>query len=115
MEDANDCLAPWLGWDPLPLVNGSGDDPPIDGVHWKTPAVVAHAAGRPFVWLDDEITPADEKRVTRHHPAFAYLTRIDPAEGLTDEILWRVERWLGHSFGTTRLWSTRSAQPRRPS
>jgi hypothetical protein len=99
MQDANDCLAPWLGWDPLPMVDAAEDDPPADGVHWKTPAVVAYAAGRPFVWLDDEITQTDEEWASLHHPAFAYLVRIDPTEGLTEEILWRVERWLGHGFG----------------
>jgi hypothetical protein len=35
------------------------DQPADDGVHWKTRALVARAAGRPFVWVDDEIRDAD--------------------------------------------------------
>lgn len=40
--------------------------------------------GRPFVWLDDEVTDADRRWVKAHHPGRALLHRIDPYVGLTD-------------------------------
>ena len=36
-----------------------------DGVYWKTPEIMAWADGRPFAWIDDEITDADREWV-RH-------------------------------------------------
>jgi hypothetical protein len=34
---------------------------------------VAWADGRPFVWVDDEITDADRNWASTHHPAPALL------------------------------------------
>ncbi|MFF7748427.1 hypothetical protein ACFZCP_04050 [Streptomyces sp. NPDC007971] len=59
MDDANTVLAPWLGLPPLPVVEWPDEDEPPDLLHWKTRPLVAWAAGRPFVWIDDEVTEAD--------------------------------------------------------
>jgi hypothetical protein len=64
MDDARTGLAPWLGLPRLPLVDwpeeeGDADGEGPAGPHWKTRTLVAWAAGRPFVWVDDEITGAD--------------------------------------------------------
>jgi hypothetical protein len=39
-----------------PEPSDTDDQDERDGVHWKTRALVAWAAGRSFVWVDDEIT-----------------------------------------------------------
>jgi hypothetical protein len=54
------------------------------------------AAGRPFVWLDDEITDVDRRWVAGHHPERALFQRVDPYVGLTDAEFSAVRRWLGH-------------------
>jgi len=54
------------------------------------------AAGRPFAWLDDEITDADQRWVAAHHPQPAPLHEIDPYQGLTDADLAAVRQWLEH-------------------
>ncbi|MGW1781720.1 HAD domain-containing protein [Streptomyces sp. NPDC002143] len=107
LDDANTVLAPWLGLPALPVVEWPGEtgetgemegaegDSPGGGVHWKTPLLVAWAAGRPFVWLDDEITRADRDWVTAHHPGRALLHRVDQRRGLTDEDFAVVEDWIG--------------------
>ncbi|MFF5760313.1 HAD domain-containing protein [Streptomyces longwoodensis] len=85
-EDANSVVAPWLGLPPLPVVDWpeeADEAPRPGGVHWKTEALLARAAGRPFVWLDDEITDADRAWVAARHPAPAILHRVEHGIGLT--------------------------------
>ncbi|MFD7512083.1 hypothetical protein ACFV5N_22490 [Streptomyces sp. NPDC059853] len=89
-EEANTWIAPILGLPPLPVLDEpepsvtDGQDARA-GRLWKTRAVVARAAGRPFAWVDDEITDADRTWVAGHHPAPALPHRVDPGTGLTDE------------------------------
>ncbi|MGW3402130.1 HAD domain-containing protein [Streptomyces zhihengii] len=94
MDDANDCLAPLLGLPRLPVLDWSDAPDRNTALHAKTRAVVAHAAGRPFVWADDEITPADRAWVTSHHPGAALLHRVDPRRGLTDGDYATIAAWL---------------------
>jgi hypothetical protein len=63
-------------------------------VHWKTVPLTRWAAGRRFVWLDDEITDADRLWVAAHYPERALLRRVDPYLGLTDADLDAVRQWL---------------------
>ncbi len=96
MSDANDCVAPWLGLPELPVVDWpepDGEDP-RDAVHWKTRALVDRAAGRPFAWVDDEITDADRTWVRAHHPGPALLHRVDARLGLTDADFTTLGHWL---------------------
>ncbi|GIJ24466.1 hypothetical protein [Micromonospora lutea] len=58
--------------------------------------MVRWAAGRAFVWLDDEITDTDRRWVAAHHPHPALLHRVDPHVGLADTDLTAVRRWLDH-------------------
>lgn len=97
MADANECVAPWLGLPPLPVMawpEDSAEDDPA-GLHWKTRALVDRAAGRPFVWVDDEITATDQAWVRSHHGGRALLHRVDPRHGLTDADFAAVAEWLG--------------------
>jgi len=98
MDDANECVAPWLGLPQLPLVDWP--DPAEEGngaggrLHWKTRPLVAWAAGRPFVWVDDEIGDADRDWVSAHHPERALLQRVDHRYGITDADLAEMAAWL---------------------
>ncbi|MFI9723292.1 hypothetical protein ACIHFE_27170 [Streptomyces sp. NPDC052396] len=86
MDEANTWIGPELGLPRLPYVDFGGGlfaERP-DGVHWKTAALLAHAAGRPFVWVDDEQTEADHAYVAARHPAPALLHHVDPRRGLAD-------------------------------
>ncbi|RLU90540.1 hypothetical protein CTZ27_21735 [Streptomyces griseocarneus] len=99
MADANECIAPRLGLPSLPVVtwpepSDTDDQDERDGLHWKTRALVEWAAGRPFVWVDDEITEADRAWVAAHHPAAALLHRVDPRRGLTAGDYAALDSWL---------------------
>ncbi|MER6348905.1 HAD domain-containing protein [Streptomyces sp. NPDC001595] len=95
LDDANTTLAPWLGLPPLPVLDlVDAEEPPRGGRHWKTRPVVARAAGRPFVWVDDEITGTDRAWVAAHHPGPALLHRVDHRYGLTEADFAVVRAWL---------------------
>lgn len=96
MEDANDEIAPRIGLPRLPVLvwPDSDEDADEDGLHWKTRGLVEWAAGRSFVWVDDEITGIDRAWVSAHHPGHALLHRVDPRVGLTDEDFQVVRCWL---------------------
>ncbi|GAB0106647.1 HAD domain-containing protein [Nocardia sp. JMUB6875] len=94
---ANVDLSPLLGFPQLPVVvlpeYPIGDYYP-DELHWKTRTLVAQAAGRPFIWIDDEIRHHDRTWVAANHPAPALLVRVDPVEGLGDTHFALVTDWL---------------------
>jgi HAD domain in Swiss Army Knife RNA repair proteins len=97
MVDANEVVAPRLGLPTLPVVDWPDDEDGLQaglGLRWKTVALSRWAGGRPFVWLDDEITGADQRWVAVHHPQPALLHRIDSQSGLTEADLAAVGNWL---------------------
>ncbi|MBF5033111.1 MULTISPECIES: HAD domain-containing protein [unclassified Micromonospora] len=94
MHDANEVLAPRLGLPPLPVVDWPDDEDDDGRLHWKTRRLVEWAAGRRFVWLDDEITDADRRWVAGNHGAPALMHRVDARRGLTDADHQAVARWL---------------------
>lgn len=63
-------------------------------LHWKTRTLVHWAAGRPFVWADDEITEADEDWVAANHRGSALLLAVNASSGLTAHDLDTIEVWL---------------------
>ncbi|MFJ4204938.1 HAD domain-containing protein [Streptomyces sviceus] len=93
-DDANTVLGPWLGLPRLPLVDWPDSDEEEAGLHWKTRSVVSWAAGRPFVWVDDEITDADRAWVAARHPGRALLHRVNHQVGLTEGDFALLEEWL---------------------
>ncbi|MEV0008492.1 hypothetical protein AB0M10_21065 [Streptomyces sp. NPDC051840] len=101
MSDANDCVSPWLGLPELPLVDWpdpAPEEPP--GLHWKTPGLVGWAAGRPFAWVDDEITDTDRAWVAAHHPpGLALLHHVEAWRGLTDADFDALDTWLRQTPG----------------
>ena len=100
-QDANVVVAPILALGRLPLVDFDEDDdvPLPSGLHWKTASLVRHAAGRPFVWLDDEIRDLDLHWVEAAHPGPALLHRVSPTSGLTEEDLAGVRAWVREVAG----------------
>ncbi|MFM9368037.1 HAD domain-containing protein [Streptomyces sp. Da 82-17] len=106
-EDANAELAPRLGLPRLPVLpypeeneEGEGSvetayEGSTIGLHWKTRPIVDRAAGRPFVWVDDEIADADRRWVAAHHPGRALLHRVDARHGLRESDFAAIRAWLG--------------------
>ena len=100
LDDANTELAPRLGLPHLAVVTWPESDGATEredlwlGLCWKTRTVVAWAAGRPFAWVDDEITDADRDWVSEHHPGQALLRSVDASTGLTDLDLTALDVWL---------------------
>ncbi len=99
MADANESIAPRLGLPELGVVmwpdpRDQDDQDERDGLHWKTRTLVQRAAGRSFIWVDDEITDTDRAWVSVHHRGQALLHRVDPAWGLTDADFTALDDWL---------------------
>jgi hypothetical protein len=99
-EEANTEIACRIGLPRLPVVNWpapSGDHEREDqwfGLCWKTRALVTWAAGRPFAWVDDEITDADRDWTSTHHNGRALLHHVESYRGLGDEDFAILDHWL---------------------
>lgn len=99
MADANEYIAPLIGLPQLAVVTWP-EPSDIDerdernGLHWKTRGLVEWAAGRPFAWVDDEVTDTDRSWVAAHHQGRALLHRVDPRHGLTDSDYVTLGSWL---------------------
>lgn len=99
-DEANAEIAPRIGLPRLPVVNWpepSLEDERQDrwfGLHWKTRPLVTWSAGRPFAWVDDEITDADRDWVTAHHDGRALLHRVESFRGLAEEDFAVLDQWL---------------------
>ncbi|WP_370111678.1 hypothetical protein [Streptacidiphilus sp. MAP12-33] len=92
--EANDWIAPLVGLPELPFIAWQRPRPvPRGRGCWKTPEIVAWAAGRPFAWVDDEIARADQDWVRRNHPAPALLLPVDASTGLTAADLATLSAW----------------------
>ena len=65
-----------------------------DGTYWKTQYIVEYAAGRPFAWVDDEITALDRAWVAAH-PVQALLLPVDPWVGLVRPDFDALAEWAG--------------------
>jgi hypothetical protein len=99
LYQANEMIAPVIGLPAdLPVIEWPelfGTDP--DGLYWKTRHVVAWAAGRPFVRVDDMITDLDVRHVVAHHAGAALLLPVDARRGLREPDFTELERWA-HSL-----------------
>jgi hypothetical protein len=65
-------------------------------VFWKTSEILSWVSGRPFAWVDDEITDADRAWVEVHHDAPALLLRIDARRGLQPDDFAALEAWAAN-------------------
>ncbi|MBD0734016.1 HAD domain-containing protein [Streptomyces sp. CBMA29] len=96
--DANTWIGPHLDLPELPVVSF----PPSLGrtvradrlwISYKTATLTAYAAGRPFAWVDDEITPLDNRWVREHRQTPALLHWVPPHTGLTDADFATLTEW----------------------
>lgn len=95
-QEANEWIGPVLGLPALPVVNWPEESWPKqepDGLFWKTRTVADYAAGRPFAWVDDQITMADWRWCATRHPASTLLQHVHPARGLTTGDFATLDRW----------------------
>jgi hypothetical protein len=94
-HEANEFIGPLIGLPELPVVEWTGpmfgNGP--DGTFWKTTQLVEHAAGRPFAWIDDDISDDDRQYVARQHPGPALLHYVNPALGLLDGDFATMANW----------------------
>lgn len=99
--EANTFVSPVLGLPELPVVEWpaphDAGDAGADGVFWKTRHLVAHAAGRPFAWVDDELGERDRLFVTVRHAGAALLRYVDPRLGLRSDDFRALEDF-GHAW-----------------
>ncbi|MEU9849414.1 HAD domain-containing protein [Streptomyces sp. NPDC047985] len=96
MEEANEVVSPRIGLPRLPVVEWLAsyvDEGPRD-LHWKTRHLVEWANGRPFIWVDDEISAMDRLWVDASHSGQSLLHRVDPVKGLTDADFTALADWL---------------------
>ncbi|HET9894541.1 MAG TPA: HAD domain-containing protein [Streptosporangiaceae bacterium] len=96
MHYANEVIAPLLGLPQLPAADlpEAPDEDQSAVLHWKTRALIEAAGGRPFAWVDDEITDLDRAWVSSHHPGHALLHRVDSLIGLTSADFAALDDWL---------------------
>ncbi|PTH86490.1 hypothetical protein C9J60_19840 [Streptomyces sp. A244] len=96
MEEANEVVSPLVGLPRLPVVEWPAPctDAAPHGLHWKTGPLVEWAAGRPFIWVDDEIGAMDHLWVDVTHPGPSLLHRVDPTKGLGDTDFSALADWL---------------------
>ncbi|MFI9024730.1 hypothetical protein [Streptomyces sp. NPDC053560] len=103
-DAANTWIGPVLGLPPLPYLDWpDGHHADSSGVHWKTRHLVRSVAGRPFIWVDDEIGRPDRRWVAHHHTGPALLYRVDAAVGLLPE-----------DFDALAAWAARPVPGRAP-
>ncbi|MFE6126766.1 hypothetical protein ACFQ6Q_00615 [Streptomyces sp. NPDC056437] len=97
--EANEWIGPHLGLPELPHIDWPqpGEriaDPSIPaGLHWKTLRVVEYAAGRPFAWIDDEISLRDTDYIAANHDGPALLHRVSPRLGLLQDDFDTLAAW----------------------
>jgi len=105
-HDANTQIAPKVGLPELPVIevdrnNTNWPVNPHADVLFKTPHVAAYVNRRPFVWLDDDLTEADEEYLREHDNVGDFLIiHVRPASGLTSAHLEQAAAWLsGYRHG----------------
>ena len=100
-HEANQWIGPHLGLPELPVITWPDDQGTTaspywkakPAVHWKTKTIVEYAAGRPFAWVDDELTDLDREFVTQHHDGPALLHYVNPRLGLLPEDFTALAEW----------------------
>ncbi|WP_228566104.1 hypothetical protein [Nocardia sp. SYP-A9097] len=76
------------------------------GLHWKTRTLVEWAAGRPFIWIDDELGDGDQDWISEHHRGRALLHRVHPRIGLRHSDFATFRQWLATVLPLTQQNST---------
>ena len=97
-HDANTEIGPKVGLPHLPVIEVDRDTQYLrrgGDIMPKTPHVADWVKGRPFVWLDDDLTNLDEKYLREHEGVGDFLViHVDEQFGLTDGHLAEAAVWL---------------------
>jgi hypothetical protein len=97
--EANGLIGPAIGLPELPYVDFWAETKTpdkrerVNGVYWKVPLLLAYAAGRPFAWVDDEVTNADREYTTEHHESATLLYYVSPRLGLLEQDFETLAHW----------------------
>jgi len=70
--------------------------PQWGSAHWKLSAIERYAGDRPVAWVDDNFNEACHWWA-KHREAPTLLVATDPAIGLTDEHVVKLERWAAET------------------
>lgn len=96
-QEANEWISPVLGLPALPVVywpeESARPAQEAGGLFRKTRTLTDYAAGRPFAWVDDQITMTDWRWCATQYPASTLLQHIHPARGLTVGDFATLDRW----------------------
>lgn len=93
-HQANELIGPKIGLPDLPVINfPASPSKPDARLYFKTPTVIEYAAGRPFAWIDDEVTKWDIEYVETLHGGPAKLIPVDPGTGLTQTHFDQLAAW----------------------
>lgn len=93
-HQANTDIGPKIGLPKLPvIVFPNPHDRPNARLHWKTASIRVYVDGRPFAWVDDEVSRWDEQYLQDVHESPVMLRKIDPAVGLTDTDFVELREW----------------------
>lgn len=92
-HNANLWISPALGLPDLPVCGLPDYGVSPSGLLYKTAPIVEYANGRPFAWVDDELTDADHAWVADRHPGPALLHHVDPALGLAEDDFTLLAHW----------------------
>lgn len=81
LDEANAFIAPHIGLPELPVCPV---DPSYRGpaAHWKLPALIEYAQGRPFVWVDDEAWKSAWSWLQKHHGPHGEVHQVSDHAGL---------------------------------
>lgn len=90
---ANKHIGPNIGLPELPFVHFGFSEVT------KIPALVRFAEGRPFAWVDDEITGQDRAYVVQEHTGEFLLHLVSPRLGLLDGDFQRLHAWAASLEG----------------
>lgn len=93
-HEANRLIGPEIGLPQLPVVEWPADaKSSADGLFWKTRHLAEYASGRPFAWVDDQITSTDWRWCAENYPAPSLLQPVDPRRGLRAGDFATIARW----------------------
>jgi hypothetical protein len=95
-HDANSLIGPRIGLPRLPVIefNKTWKLPTrADGTYFKTHEVAKWVTGRPFAWVDDEVSQWDDAFFQDVCEAPYLLRKIDPVVGLADEDFVALRAW----------------------
>jgi hypothetical protein len=93
MDEANRLIGPAIGLPELPVIYFDFHAEVPGGLFYKVPAIGAYAAGRPLVWIEDELTGIEQAwAATRDAPTM--LIQTDYRVGLTRPQVDLARSWL---------------------